>query len=183
GGRDARKQRWPHAQPGAGKNAPRHNIVASSARRHCLDRTRRFVMDDIQPIAIASDTCYQCPGESRPIDRSTHLNRLATFFHACRYCDQRRDVELLTRPQARHWARIIGQPDSRARLTNEGLEAGSLNDLTTAEVDRFTKALGAVVTQDGNRRGTQSTVIVGGDGHWATAPLVATACGALRLTG
>ncbi len=140
-------------------------------------------MDDYQSIAVASDACYQCPGEFRTIDRGTHLGRLATYFPACRHCEHRVDVDQLTTPQSRQWAKILARRDSHWRFTSEGLEADSLNDLATAEVGRLAASLGAVVTRDGNGRSTCPTVLVGGGGHWATAPLVAAACGALRLAG
>ncbi len=163
----------------ARKNAPRRTLAALQETA----RQQANVMDDNQLTSAPVDACYRCPGESRAIDRATHLNRLATFYPACRHCNQREDIQLLPTAQARHWAEILRRGVPRVRVASEGLDADSVNDLGGDVVRRFATALGALPWRLQQRGNAPPAAIVGADGHWSTAELVSSACAALQRAG
>ncbi len=142
-----------------------------------------IVMEDNLLHSAALEACYQCPGESRAIDRATHLNRLASFFPACRGCDHRGDIQLLPPEQARQWAKILRRGIPQARALREGLDAERVNDLDADIVQRFAAVLGAALWRQSERSGPLPAVVVGADGHWTTAELVSAACAALQRAG
>ncbi|MEX2113906.1 MAG: hypothetical protein WD845_12020 [Pirellulales bacterium] len=139
-------------------------------------------MEDSQPLA-ATDARYCCPGESRPIDRATHLNRLATFYSGCRQCDQRVDIQQLSTGQARQWSEILRRGAPRPRFAGEGMEADSINDLECAVVARLATSLSAHLWRQSGRCAAAPAVLVGADGHWSTAEIAAAACAALERAG
>ncbi len=130
----------------------------------------------------APSAMYHCPGESRPIDRPTHLGRLAAFFPACRACPKRDDAFTLTSLQAEQLSQTRGRQTAGARFTAEGLEADSPNDLPPDVVRRLATAVASTVWRAG-RRTAPPAVVVGADGSWTSAPLVAAACETLGHCG
>ena len=140
-------------------------------------------MDDLQRAPAHQLDLYHCPGESHPIDRATHLGRLAAFYPACRNCRHRDDIGQLTPEEVQRWEEVLRREGSQPRFTAEGFAAGSLNHLDGRLVARFATALTAYLWHSHPRSHSQPVVLVGTDGHWSTAELMAAACGAVELTG
>ncbi len=135
--------------------------------------------------ALAADhdpVVYHCPGESHAIDRAVHLGRLAAFYPPCRDCLHRDDTGSLSPLQIRQWAEVDRRVRRGPRFTAEGLESTSPHDVDRSVVRRFAAAVGMFLLRD---RGNlpPPTVLVGTDGHWTTADLVAAACEALQFSG
>ncbi len=145
-------------------------------------------MDDNHALAAQRPSAvecprYQCPGESKPIDRATHLARLASFYPPCRTCDRRDDVGQLFTLQADQWGEVLRRQTQSPRYTGEGLDAESANALGPERVAQFTTALATVAWRQREHSSAPPTVVVGCDGHWTTAELMSTACTAARFAG
>jgi phosphomannomutase len=126
---------------------------------------------------------YRCPGHDDEIDRSTHLARLADFYPPCRGCPHRREVALLSAARRRDWAEIERRPHAAPTFTQEALEAASANELTPLLAGRLAMSLGVALNGDVAPIGKAPSVVVGADGHWHTAELVAAACHAIQRAG
>ena len=102
-------------------------------------------MDDTQLLTEPAGEIYRCPGASSPIDRATHMGRLATFYPPCRDCVHRGDIQQLSAPQARDWAAILRRGANSPRFGADGFEADSISDLERPVVARFCRALAALL--------------------------------------
>ncbi|MGD9722561.1 MAG: hypothetical protein AB7O59_14615 [Pirellulales bacterium] len=140
-------------------------------------------MDDNALLVARAAPAYCCPGEHRPIDRATHLGRLASFYPACRECAQRDDIRALTPAQQRQWQQVLRRAPAAPRFGAEGLEAGSVNCLGPKVAAQLAMALGIAAWRERGAADGRPTVLVGSDGHWTTAELMAAACVALQLCG
>lgn len=139
-------------------------------------------MDDRPWSADRESAVYRCPGEAHAIDRAVHIGRLAAFYPACRHCVHRDDADGLSPLQIGQWAEILRRGRRGPRFTAEGLENTSPHDVDPSVVRRFAGALGMVLWRDRENL-PPPTILVGADGHWTTADLVAAACEALQLAG
>ena len=138
-------------------------------------------MDESRLAPDPAPAAYHCPGDPRPIDRATHLGRLAAFFPACRQCPRHDDAHGLTSLQTRQLSQTFRRQTLPARFTAEGLEAATPNDLTTDVARRFATALSSTLWHAD--KPTTPAVVVGADGSWTAAALVAAACQAIRCGG
>jgi phosphomannomutase len=139
-------------------------------------------MDDRSLAAPDEPAAYRCPGERHSIDRGVHLGRLAAFYPPCRDCVHRDDVQGLASVQVRQWQEIDARRGAGPHFAAEGLYGTSAGDLDGPLVGRFAGALAVTLWRD-REDPAPPTVLVGADGHWTTAELVASACDALRLAG
>ena len=126
---------------------------------------------------------YCCPGEARAIDRAVHLARLAIFYAPCRECVHRGDVRHLSPIEIRRWREIDRRPHRPPQFTGEGLESYSPNEFDPPLARRFATALASIVWEWHRDPSRSPCVLVGADGHWSTAELVAAVCEALQLSG
>jgi len=126
---------------------------------------------------------YCCPGEARAIDRAVHLARLTTFYAPCRQCVHRSDVRHLSPIEIRRWGEIEGRPNRPPRFTGEGFESYSANQFDPPLARRFATALATIAWEWHRDPSRSPSILVGADGHWSTAELVAAACEALQLSG
>lgn len=126
---------------------------------------------------------YCCPGEARGIDRAVHLARLASFYAPCRQCVHRSDVRHLSPIEIRRWGEIDGRPNRPPRFTSEGFESFSANQFDPPLARRFATALATIAWEWHRDPSRSPSILVGADGHWSTAELVAAACEALQLSG
>jgi phosphomannomutase len=126
---------------------------------------------------------YCCPGEERPIDRAVHLARLATFFAPCRHCVHRADVRHLSLIEIRRWGEIEARSYAPPRFTGEGFESFSANQFDPPLARRFATALASIAWEWHRDPARSPSILVGDDGHWSTAELVAAVCEALQLAG
>ncbi len=140
-------------------------------------------MDDRLLRAESAAQTYRCPGQDYDIDRSVHLGRLAAFYPACRQCEHRHDVSLLSPLAARQWAEVEARQCRGPSFTAEGLEGASHNDVGVEVVRRFATALAVSLWHEDSPAPRPPAVLVGSDGHWTTAELLSAACEALRLAG
>ncbi len=138
-------------------------------------------MDDRPHTAECATIDYRCPGESRPIDRSVHLARLASFYPACRGCRHRHDVDLLSLPQQRAWAEIERRRERAFGFAAEGFEVDSPERLTPELIRQLAASLATQLFADSRRRTPR--VLVAADGHWTTADAVAAICHWLQWAG
>jgi phosphomannomutase len=126
---------------------------------------------------------YRCPGEDRPIERGVHLARLATFYAPCRECVHRDDVRHLSPIEIRQWGEIDRGRHRPPRFTGEGLESDSPNECDAAVARRCANALAATVWEWHRDPARSPTILVGADGHWCSAELVAAVCESLQRSG
>jgi phosphomannomutase len=142
----------------------------------------------------ANESCYICPGETRPISRAVHLSRLAAFFPSCRQCAHRHDTGQLPR-------QVVDRIDRTARrfarpslVVEEGVRGVYLNEISRPVVERYAAAFASllwerhplIVRQAGEspmsrRRGP--AVVVGHDSRPSSPDLVVGAAAALRRMG
>ncbi|HEY1785241.1 MAG TPA: hypothetical protein VGG30_06810, partial [Pirellulales bacterium] len=126
------------------------------------------------PLKPPAKTAFRCPGESYPIDRPTHLARLASGYAPCRSCADRQETGGLlpaaTPSSTDEVCHSSGLAD--AIWTSEGLAGTAENQIDAAVARRLGMALGTVLAQLPGA-GKPVRVAVGGDGRWLTAPLVA----------
>ncbi len=140
-------------------------------------------MDELPPSVELEAGMYRCPGEARSIDRAVHLARLAAFYPPCRQCAHRGDARLLSPLTVRQWAEIERRASGRVVFSSEALEGSSPNDVDPRVVARFAAAVAIVLWRRNADERQPPAVLIGSDGHWTTAELVAAACEALRLAG
>ncbi|MBI3840045.1 MAG: hypothetical protein HY288_19150 [Planctomycetia bacterium] len=126
---------------------------------------------------------YRCPGESYAIDRAVHLGRLASFYPGCRRCAHRHETHTLSPLEIGHWAEIGRRGAVGPRFMAESLRAKSPHEMQGSVVRQFAAALGIALWRDRDGRPKPPAVLVGADGHWITAELVAAVCGALQWAG
>ncbi len=126
---------------------------------------------------------YRCPGESRAIDRAVHLARLATFYAPCRQCEHRADVRHLSPIEIRRWGEIDRRPHRPPQFTGEGFESASPNQCDPPLARRFAGALASIAWEWHRDPSRSPCILVGADGHWSTAELVAAVCETLQLSG
>ncbi len=128
------------------------------------------------------DPCraFQCPGETRPIDRATHLKRLASFYPACLKCPARDENAGLTSLQLEARAEVERSHPRSWQWDSEGLKGTTRGGVNRDLPMRFASAFAAEIW---GSRSTQPTVFVGSDGGWTTADLVPAICRALQLAG
>ena len=127
---------------------------------------------------------YRCPGEAYAIDRAVHLARLAAYYPACRDCASIGTTRMHSSPlQVRQLGRdraaaAIGRrvlPPKASQASRPTIWIGQL-------CATFAVALGdRRLAKAGDRRAA-AAVLVGADGHWTTAELVAAACEGLQLS-
>src|SRR5690242_803405 len=94
---------------------------------------------------LAVDVEYRCPGETHAIDRTLHLARLASFYHACRACPHREDTAGLVGAQARRVLEVQRSQPRAELFQAEGLAGVYHNHLTTTHARRFAAAFGVAV--------------------------------------
>ncbi len=92
-------------------------------------------------------------------------------------------MHLLSTLQQRQWAEIERRAVLGPRFTAEGLEGHSSNDITVSVARQLAGALAGLLWRDHHDSAHPPTVLVGADGHWTTAELVAGACQALQWSG
>jgi phosphomannomutase len=126
---------------------------------------------------------YCCPGEARAIDRAVHLARLAAFFAPCRQCVHRGDVRHLSPIEIRRWDEIDNRPHQPPRFTGEGFESSSPNQFDPPFARSFATSLASIAWQWHRDPSRSPCILVGSDGNWSTAELVAAICEALQLSG
>jgi phosphomannomutase len=140
-------------------------------------------MDDRSLAIDRTRPVYRCPGQSYSIDQAVHLGRLAAFYPDCRCCVHRGDTALLAPLQIRQWAELDARQRHGPRCTAEGLEGYSLNEISPSIVRHWAAALGMALTRRRGASPSAPAVLVGSDGHWTSAELVAAACQALQWAG
>jgi phosphomannomutase len=140
-------------------------------------------MDDRPSVVDRTRPVYRCPGQSYSIDHAVHLGRLAAFYPECRHCVHRGDTALLAPLQIRQWAELDAHKRHGPRCTAEGLEGHSLNEISPSIVRHFAGALGLTLARRHGAAPSPPAVLVGSDGHWTSAELVAAACQALQWAG
>lgn len=131
---------------------------------------------------VTARALYRCPGHDYEIDRSAHLARLAEFYPPCRECAHRRDVTELSASKRRDWAELERRAQAQPVFTAEGLEALSANEFTPHSVARLAMSL-AITVANTSPASANRTVVVGANGHWQTAELLAAACHAIQRAG
>lgn len=126
---------------------------------------------------------FHCPGERHPIDRATHLGRLASYFPACRGCPCRHDTQGLASLEVRQRAELERRHGTLPAFAEEGFAGTAAGGFETSTVGRVAAALGVMLLRDVKPGAAPPQVVVGCDGHWSTAELLASACGGLQWTG
>ncbi len=140
-------------------------------------------MDDHRRAAASESTAYRCPGETYSIERPVHLARLASFYPPCVGCSHRHDTAGLSAQQLRQRDQVERRSASGLAWQGEGLESSTLRDLDETVVARVAAALAADFWRRNPSSQRLPAVLVGSDGHWTTAGLVASACRSLQLGG
>ncbi len=124
---------------------------------------------------------YQCPGENQPISRSIHLGRLASFYHACKSCPHRSDIELVTDQHAAE--QFAARKSSAMLFGNEGIVGSYLSNIGTSEARTIATAFGILLARKSKLPTPRPVVVVASDGRPMTAELMASASEGLRLAG
>ncbi|MBN1588646.1 MAG: hypothetical protein JW888_03945 [Pirellulales bacterium] len=129
---------------------------------------------------------FHCPNEPAPISRAVHLARLAACFPKCRRCPHRADTADFSPKLAKRLAEAYRDVPSPAAFDDEGISGVLLNELTPEVARRAAVALGLLLREQADAGSSEPdwpTVLLGGDGRRATAPLVAAAAEGLRFAG
>jgi phosphomannomutase len=124
---------------------------------------------------------YRCPGDSHPIDRVTHLARLAEFYPACLACPHRADALGLTPLKRRERRELERRAPGTPVFDSEELSLPA-GEFDSRSVTRLATAV-AVELGSPSTAGSPPAVLVGHDGHWTTADFVPAACRALDRAG
>lgn len=139
-------------------------------------------MDDL-PTTAAAQSAYRCPGQAYTIDRAVHLTRLSAFYPACVRCEHRHDTGGLSPVQLRNRAQVESRVPGGPRLTSEAIAGDAAGDVDTELIARLAGSLAAGLWTDRAAASGPPRVLVGTDGHWATADFVPAACRGLQLSG
>lgn len=139
------------------------------------------------PSAPQNELCYQCPGERSPISHAQHLARLAVLYPACRECEHRHDTGVLSARIKRQIERAGRRPIRRRLFEAEWAGGIYLNELTLADAQKFSAALGVIVQRERHRRETSPVgsprVVLASDGTSLAPEVLAAASAGLRWAG
>lgn len=83
---------------------------------------------------------FHCPGQLTPIDRATHLSRLAQFYPACRNCPQRADQAGLPLRIVQAWSELPPKQPLEQRFHPEGLAADLADEFSTDDAQQIAAA-------------------------------------------
>jgi phosphomannomutase len=140
-------------------------------------------MDERRPIAslVTAKQQFTCPGHSRPIDRATHLTRLAAFYPACLACEDRHDTAGLSSLSRQDLAALERRRPMTWSWSCEGLEGSTSGQIDTSAVREAMLALASLAWSECGAN--RPRILVGCDGTAAGAELVSVACHTLALAG
>lgn len=91
---------------------------------------------------------YQCPGESMPVTAAVHLSRLATGWHACRECPQRRELGHLVTRLVRETSGY--ERPERSLFTRDGVRGLYCNELTRKSIAEIASAVALIFWEEHN---------------------------------
>jgi len=137
-------------------------------------------MDD--PRHTAQAQSYLCPGESHPIDRATHLGRLASFYPACRACDFRCEAIELGVRVVGQWGEVASRALASPSFSDHALTNLALREFAAPLARRFAAAFVGSLKASGHVPQSPRVLVGSADGL-QLAEAYAMVCEALQWAG
>ncbi len=116
------------------------------------DATTSPTDDPIGLLPIVDEPAYLCPGERKPVFRSVHLSRLASFFPACRDCPHRDDDQPFSGRLRQRIGSISLRRGHRSLVTARGIRGVYLNDINRATAIASGETIAATLWETRPRR-------------------------------